>query len=489
MKFPRYKSIFAIALAIGLFGFLFPSTLQARSYAEGSVLKAETDPKIYYVASDGLAYPFPDAKTYRTWYANFSNVHIIPDREMRRVKKSKTNITVRPGRKLIMFEDSNRVYVSTRGAVLRHIRSAKIAKEIEGTGWQKKIIVLPIENVGSYTFGDAITKASEYKASRERIAARTIDRELSNRKVLKLKKSKTKSKVPKTGLKSIRENLRSSLSPRFKQEVTTYFLVAKHTEKVLELRLEAYDKDARISINGAVIPSGSTVSFKISEDKNEYKIKVIDDPEPKEYTLFVTREQASTNNRLSSLKENLDADLNPRFDPEREHYTLAADFEEEFIKLTARAKDKNAHVNINGKKLGKGSSATIKLKKGKNTIRVYVIAQNGDRRGYVLEVYRAKRSTQQGALLSSLTVSGIDDKLSPFYPKKKLYVLNAKADEDFVTVSAKAKTKSHIITIDGETEKKKKVKLHPGKNTIKIQVKGPTGAKVSYRIIINKPIQ
>ena len=55
---------------------------------------------VYYASASGDRYAFPNEKTYRTWYADFSQVQTISDQELARMPL-RANVTYRPGVRLV----------------------------------------------------------------------------------------------------------------------------------------------------------------------------------------------------------------------------------------------------------------------------------------------------------------------------------------------------------------------------------------------------
>src|SRR3989344_4361505 len=68
-----------IAWSVGLGSLLAP--LAAKAAVAGDLIKA-SQPAVYYYGSDGKRYVFPNEKTYKTWYADFSAVKVITDAEL-----------------------------------------------------------------------------------------------------------------------------------------------------------------------------------------------------------------------------------------------------------------------------------------------------------------------------------------------------------------------------------------------------------------------
>src|SRR4030042_1253399 len=74
-------SIVAITIfwSIGLVA--FAPNVRAATISSGDLIKAST-PAVYYYAADGGRYVFPNEKTFKTWYVDFSTVKTITDAEL-----------------------------------------------------------------------------------------------------------------------------------------------------------------------------------------------------------------------------------------------------------------------------------------------------------------------------------------------------------------------------------------------------------------------
>jgi hypothetical protein len=73
-----------IAWSIGLAALLMPLAAGAATLSSGDLIKASL-PAVYYYGGDGKRYVFPNEKTYKTWYADFSSVKKITDGEIEEI--------------------------------------------------------------------------------------------------------------------------------------------------------------------------------------------------------------------------------------------------------------------------------------------------------------------------------------------------------------------------------------------------------------------
>lgn len=89
------------------------------------------------------------------------------------------------------------------------------------------------------------------------------------------------------------------------------------------------------------------------------------------------QDKRSSNNKLKNLKVE-GYELNPKFDPNTEKYTINLPNTVTFIDISGSAEDDKAKVSGVGK---------IELKPGKNEIKIAVTAENGSKKTYKLNVF------------------------------------------------------------------------------------------------------
>lgn len=142
--------------------------------AAGSLIKRASSSAVYYHASDGKRYVFPNERVYGTWYADFSSVMTVSDAELAAVMIG-GNVTYRPGNRLVKIDTDPRVYAVARGGVLRHVGSEAVASALFGAGWASLVDDIPDAFFVNYTVGTAIASASEYDRNAELAAVTSIN--------------------------------------------------------------------------------------------------------------------------------------------------------------------------------------------------------------------------------------------------------------------------------------------------------------------------
>lgn len=160
------QAAFAGVAAVSL---LIPSSV---TIAAGRLVKA-SGPSVYYVSEDGKRYAFPNERTFRSWYENFSGVTKVSDAELTRYPLS-GNVTYRPGVRLVKITTDPRVYAVTRGGILRWIKTEQVARALYGSLWNKQIDDVPDAFFTNYVIGSPIDTDRDYSPSNERRDTPTI---------------------------------------------------------------------------------------------------------------------------------------------------------------------------------------------------------------------------------------------------------------------------------------------------------------------------
>lgn len=124
--------------------------------SNGSVCSA-----VYYLGANGKRYVFPNEKTYKTWYSDFSGVKSISQTEMESYPIG-GNVTYRPGVKMIKIQTDPKVYAVDKNGSLRWVNSEAVAKALYGDMWNKQIDDVSDAFFVNYTVGTEISSASQY---------------------------------------------------------------------------------------------------------------------------------------------------------------------------------------------------------------------------------------------------------------------------------------------------------------------------------------
>ncbi len=132
------------------------------------------DTAVYYYASDGRRYVFPNENTYFTWYTDFSNVQIMPIDQMSLIPIG-GNVTYRPGTRMLKFQTDTKTFIVTRGGVLRWIKSEDVARVWFGTAWNTFVDDVSEAFYVNYTFGEPVEHQLDLSLQIIRDATRTVN--------------------------------------------------------------------------------------------------------------------------------------------------------------------------------------------------------------------------------------------------------------------------------------------------------------------------
>ncbi len=157
--FKRIAATFAGLAAI--FAFLpFAANAQVNLKA-GDLIKIAGNPSVYYYGSDFKRYVFPNDKTYRTWYADFSSVKVITAEQLAFLPIG-GNVTYRPATRLVKVTTDPKVYAVSKNGILRALASEQVAASLYGTHWNQMVDDVPDAFFVNYRVGTAIANPADY---------------------------------------------------------------------------------------------------------------------------------------------------------------------------------------------------------------------------------------------------------------------------------------------------------------------------------------
>lgn len=140
----------------------------------GDLIRGQSFTAVYYYGLDGFRYVFPNDKTYFTWYTNFDSVKWVSDADLTKIQIG-GNVTYKPGARMIKINSDPRVYVISKGGLIRAINSEAVAKALYGALWNKMIDDVPDGFFSNYKLGGTIDDASMFSPSSEKAEAGNID--------------------------------------------------------------------------------------------------------------------------------------------------------------------------------------------------------------------------------------------------------------------------------------------------------------------------
>ena len=136
---------------------LLSHNTKAASFSEGSLIKAYNSSVVYYIDKDGSKHPFPDAKTYHTWYDNFDNIYQVDISTLDSYMDAEA-MPYKAGTKLITHQNTAKIYAVEPNGVIRWIPTEEIARNLYGDTWYMRVQdVIPGYFSTSYHTGEDLS--------------------------------------------------------------------------------------------------------------------------------------------------------------------------------------------------------------------------------------------------------------------------------------------------------------------------------------------
>ncbi len=156
------RKIFASALVLGMAFSYLAVTTPAHAAAAGTNIKMAGLSTVYYLGADNKRYVYPNDRTYKSWYVDFSNVQTVSQSELESYSLG-ANVTMRPGTWLVKITTNPNVYAVEPGGKLRSIVSESNAISLWGANWASKVVDVADGFFTNYTVQGPLT-AGMYSA-------------------------------------------------------------------------------------------------------------------------------------------------------------------------------------------------------------------------------------------------------------------------------------------------------------------------------------
>lgn len=162
-----FSRLFALAAALTIVVGSFGAVPTAQAAVSNTLIKGST-PAVYWYATNGKRYVFPNIKTYFTWFSSndFGRVQVLSDYELSQIPLG-GNVTYRGGAKLVKITTDPRVYAVSRYGTLRWVTSEYLAAQLYGANWRYQVEDVPDTFFINYTIGSPIYSASDFNVSTE----------------------------------------------------------------------------------------------------------------------------------------------------------------------------------------------------------------------------------------------------------------------------------------------------------------------------------
>ena len=128
--------------------------LSSNLYFGGQLIKLKDDSAVYYLDSTGVRHLFSNSNVYWSWYSGTwsdQNITVVSQEEFDSFEAG-DNVTIRPGTKLIRFQNSGRVYALSPGGLL-HYGTDEILKKLYGD-YNKRVTIMQNSFESDYVRGD-----------------------------------------------------------------------------------------------------------------------------------------------------------------------------------------------------------------------------------------------------------------------------------------------------------------------------------------------
>lgn len=162
-KLRKFLVLSVMALTVLSMSMVVAPVSQAADASAGDLIKMDGLSSVYYLGSDGKRYPFPNEKTYFSWYSDWSGVKTISQSELESYPLASKNVVVRAGTYLVKITTDPTVYAVEPNGVLRSIVSEENAINLWGADWAKRVIDIPDSFFTNYTVSDPLN-VGEYPA-------------------------------------------------------------------------------------------------------------------------------------------------------------------------------------------------------------------------------------------------------------------------------------------------------------------------------------
>ncbi len=225
------------------------------------------------------------------------------------------------------------------------------------------------------------------------------------------------------------------------------------------INISAVAEDPNASISGT---GNKTLKY----GSNKFEIKVTaENGSVKTYTLNVNRKDTrDTDNYLYSLT--LDKG-NLKFNRNTLNYTVNVKNNVDKIKITAVPESDKAILNGDGEK---------SLKLGTNRFEINVVAENGEKRTYVLTINREDVRDSN----KYLKILSLDNGDIHFDKEKLIYKINVLNSVDKIKITAIPESEKSTVTGDGEKT------LKVGKNEFEVVVTAENESKKTYVVVVTR---
>lgn len=282
------------------------------------------------------------------------------------------------------------------------------------------------------------------------------------------------------------------LGPVFGSDTYAYTLNVPYSVSSLDVTAATVSSasEVSLSVNGSPAASGAaqTVALATGASTVTLVVTALNQPASKTYTITVNRaSSASGDAALASLSLSKGV-LTPSFHPDTGSYSASAGYSMSTVSITPVANsDSYQSITVNGVAVASGSSRSVNLAVGANTIPIVVKAENNTVRTYTLSITRAAAASGDSTL-SRLSLSEGD---LDFQPGITAYPVKVTSLTDSLQIKPEASSSFYTsIKVNGSTVASgsgKDVALSTGANAIAVEVTAENGStKTVYNLQVER---
>lgn len=129
---------------------------------------------VYYWGGDGKRHAFPNEQIYFSWYADFNGVKTVDATTMASLMLG-TNVTYKPGAKMVKITSDPKTYAVDAGGTLRWVTTEAAAIALYGNSWNSKIDDISDAFFTDYKVGADISSKTDFDPADRTAAATNID--------------------------------------------------------------------------------------------------------------------------------------------------------------------------------------------------------------------------------------------------------------------------------------------------------------------------
>ncbi len=162
----RRRQVLPLLMGLAFFAASADRTSPAVALAGGALVKGN-GPAVYYVSDDGTRHVFPSQAVFDSWFPDRkATITALNTQELAALKLG-TNMTFKPGVKLIKIMTNPKVYAVSRYGVMHWITTESLASDIYGANWKRLVVDVPDAFFSDYTEGAPIYSKTDFSVSDE----------------------------------------------------------------------------------------------------------------------------------------------------------------------------------------------------------------------------------------------------------------------------------------------------------------------------------